>query len=180
MYRITNTVNDRSKTHLHRTATKFEFEPNLGGVRIRLGAFHDITDEHYARSKSLIDEWVSKGMVSVRQLGTNEVATSGGTSDGPTFEEWVQAGYSPDNYPPAGYPEIPSPGLTEFRMKQEQAVVTKAEQESAPQEPAPIVDPIPPPVEIPVPVVAQVDPDPTPPATVQAPVPTPNKNKKLR
>lgn len=32
-------------------------------------------------------------------------------TDGPTMELWVEAGYSADNYPPAGYAELPSPML---------------------------------------------------------------------
>ena len=34
---------------------------------------------------------------------------------GPTFEEWTAAGYAPEAYPPKGYPEKPSAGLTAYR-----------------------------------------------------------------
>lgn len=35
--------------------------------------------------------------------------------DGPTIEEWVQRGYDPAKYPPAGYAEKTSPGLMRFK-----------------------------------------------------------------
>jgi len=69
MYRIKNTADDRTKHILHRTATKFELEPVLGAVRIRLGKFVDISDEHYVRVKGMIDGWVKNGMVEVSKLG---------------------------------------------------------------------------------------------------------------
>lgn len=46
----------------------------------------------------------------------------------PTFEEYVAAGYLPENYPPAGYEEVPSDGLTAYR---EQQAAAKAEDEKA-------------------------------------------------
>lgn len=36
-------------------------------------------------------------------------------SDGPTIEVFVASGYEPEHYPPDGYAEVPSPGLTRFR-----------------------------------------------------------------
>jgi hypothetical protein len=39
-------------------------------------------------------------------------------ASGPTFEQFVAAGYKPEDYPPDGYDEIPSPGLEEFRALQ--------------------------------------------------------------
>jgi len=38
--------------------------------------------------------------------------------DGPTIEGFVAAGYKPENYPPSGYAEKQSPGLTEFKKSQ--------------------------------------------------------------
>lgn len=35
---------------------------------------------------------------------------------GPTIEEWVDAGYPAAKYPPDGYDEVPSPGLTAYRQ----------------------------------------------------------------
>lgn len=132
MYRIRNTTDDRTKHVLHRTAPRFEVEPSLGGTRIRLGSYLDITDDHYDRVKPTLDEWVSKGMVEVRKLGSEE--SSSGLSDsgmdlddngllrgGPTLEEWTAAGYQPENYPPRGYAEVFSPGLVAYRRSQEEA-----------------------------------------------------------
>jgi len=42
----------------------------------------------------------------------------GGRTDGPTLEEYVAAGYKAENYPPDGYAERPSAGLTEYRASQ--------------------------------------------------------------
>jgi hypothetical protein len=36
-------------------------------------------------------------------------------TDGPTMEQWTKAGYSPDAYPPAGYAELASPMLDEYK-----------------------------------------------------------------
>ncbi|MBA2718926.1 MAG: hypothetical protein H0U52_06765 [Chloroflexi bacterium] len=36
-------------------------------------------------------------------------------ADGPTFEEFVKSGYQPEMYPPVGYAEKPSKGLTKYR-----------------------------------------------------------------
>jgi hypothetical protein len=33
-------------------------------------------------------------------------------TDGPTFEDYVAAGYAPESYPPVGYAEVPSPDST--------------------------------------------------------------------
>lgn len=68
MYVIKNTANDRSKSFLHRNAARFELEPSLGGVRIRLNSSITITAEHYKQNEALIQEWVSKGMVDVVPL----------------------------------------------------------------------------------------------------------------
>jgi hypothetical protein len=35
--------------------------------------------------------------------------------DGPTLEQYVAAGYKPENYPPQGYAEKASPGLEAWR-----------------------------------------------------------------
>lgn len=42
-------------------------------------------------------------------------------TDGPTLEEFVAAGYKPENYPPDGYAEKPSAGLEAFRKEQTEA-----------------------------------------------------------
>jgi hypothetical protein len=38
-------------------------------------------------------------------------------ADGPTLEKWIEAGYQPGNYPPEGYSEVDSPGLTAYKAK---------------------------------------------------------------
>lgn len=38
-------------------------------------------------------------------------------TDGPTFEQWTQRGYDPAAYPPKGYVELPSEGLTKYRTE---------------------------------------------------------------
>lgn len=137
MYRIKNTADDRMKHLQHRTATKFELEPSLGGHRIRLGSHHDISDEHYARVKPVIDEWVKKGMVDVFPVlpdGTDirkyakepEFNGDGLQLGGPTIEEWKAAGYDADNYPPRGYAEVFSPGLVALQRAREETAAQKA------------------------------------------------------
>lgn len=42
-------------------------------------------------------------------------STNGERLDGPTLEEFVRAGYPAENYPPLGYAEKPSAGLTKLR-----------------------------------------------------------------
>lgn len=39
-------------------------------------------------------------------------------TDGPTLEDYVAAGYRAEDYPPPGYAEVPSEGLTAFRSQQ--------------------------------------------------------------
>lgn len=49
--------------------------------------------------------------------------------DGPTFEEYVAAGYAPEAYPPRGWAEKDSPGLREYREMQK---ATAPEQDDVP------------------------------------------------
>jgi hypothetical protein len=162
MYRIKNTAEDRTKHLLHRTAAKFELEPNLGGVRIRLGAFLDITDEHYDRVKPIVDEWVKKGMVEVVRIGTK-------------LSDWKP--YAADQT----LPEITS----EERESLKKAAADYQEELNRPvpvqepevlPEPAVIVEPEPPVVVAPPVVQAP----PPPPAFNKPQAQDPNKNKKLR
>lgn len=145
MFRIKNTADDRAKHLLHRTAAKFELEPSLGGYRIRLGTYYDITDEHYSRVKPVLDEWVKKGMVEVTNLALlekwkdqesavrqafemyDDAKRKGLITGGPTLEEWTAAGYLAENYPPEGYAEVFSPGLVAFRRGQEEEAQKVAE-----------------------------------------------------
>jgi hypothetical protein len=171
MFRIKNTADDRTKELLHRTASQFELEPNLGGHRIRLGTHLDITNEHYERVKPTVATWVKKGMVDVFELGSDgsdtrklinepQVNAEGLKLKGPTLEEWESAGYLAENYPPEGYAEVFSPGLVAYRREQEDAAVQKAVEAGA-VTPAEIMNP-PPPVEPPVPEQPILAPSPVP------------------
>ncbi len=205
MYRIKNTADDRTKHLQHRTATKFELEPSLGGHRIRLGTHYDISDEHYIRVKLTIDEWVKKGMVDafpvlpdgtdVRKIAQEPEFNSDGLRlKGPIIEDWLAAGYQADDYPPEGYAEVFSPGLVAFRRAQEEAqeAAKKADEairdalslQVAVEQSLPVVSEEPPPPTQPAPVVEM-----NPPVTQQAPSvtipPAPtvkpsNRNNRLR
>lgn len=50
---------------------------------------------------------------------------------GPTFEDWTKAGYNPAAYPPQGYAEIASAGLTEYRANLEAARIAADEARKA-------------------------------------------------
>lgn len=39
---------------------------------------------------------------------------------GPTFEEWIEAGYQPQHYPPAGYPAKLTTGFAAYQEAQKQ------------------------------------------------------------
>lgn len=56
---------------------------------------------------------------------------------GPTLEVYVKAGYKPENYPPHGFAEVPSPGLTAYRTQR------KAVTPPAPPKPPPVPTPKP-------------------------------------
>lgn len=53
--------------------------------------------------------------------GWKAVPNGADPANGPTFEEYVGRGYRPENYPPQGYDEKPSGGLTAFRAEQQAA-----------------------------------------------------------
>lgn len=52
---------------------------------------------------------------------TNDEARKRVKPKSPTFEEYTGAGYAPESYPPKGYEEVSSPGLTAFRELQAKA-----------------------------------------------------------
>lgn len=172
MYRIKNTAEDRTKHLLHRTAAKFELEPTLGGVRIRLGSFIDITDEHYARVKPIVDEWVSKGMVEVFPV----------LPDGIDIRKYAAP--------------LPEEDLERIKKEMAEMAATAIKEElnrpstmSQVMPAIPIEEPVAPSVAEPT-VVVEPEPVPVIPPVVQAPPPPPafnkpqaqdqNKNKKLR
>lgn len=51
-------------------------------------------------------------------------------TDGPTLEVWIKSGYKPENYPPQGYAEKPSPGLDEWKALQAAVALSTATVES--------------------------------------------------
>lgn len=76
----------------------------------------------------------SKGWTPAKAAADAGAPAGGGTSlrdDGPTIEEWVAAGYLPENYPPDGYAERRSDGLKAFKKngKIPPALVEKARAE---------------------------------------------------
>lgn len=106
MLRVKNTSTDRSKVLLHRKAAKLEMEPTVNGQRLRMGTSTDLSEDVYERNKPYFDKLVGDGVIEISSLG------------GPTIEKWQDAGYPPDFYPPQGWAEVPSEGLTAYRQKQ--------------------------------------------------------------
>ncbi len=41
--------------------------------------------------------------------------SDGNRLNGPTIEEWVETGYLPEQYPPAGWAAVPSPALEQYK-----------------------------------------------------------------
>ena len=62
--------------------------------------------DHFDMDAGYVKDMVAWGMIEDPAL-----------TAGPTFEEWTAAGYAPESYPPKGYPEKPSAGLTAYRAK---------------------------------------------------------------
>lgn len=130
MLRVKNTTDDRSKVQLHRTASGFNEAPSFAGKRIMQGQSILITEDQYTRNKDLLDSWVAKGMVEItyedgsQPVNYNEpkLDANGLKLGGPTFEVFTgpEHHYPPDMYPPGGWAEVPSAGLTAFRKKQKE------------------------------------------------------------
>jgi len=69
MWKVTNTVNDREKQHLHRLASKLTYEPSIGGFRLRLGASIELDDAHFEAVRYQLEGWKSKGIVDFEHIG---------------------------------------------------------------------------------------------------------------
>jgi hypothetical protein len=69
MWRVTNTANDRSKVHLHRLASKFTYEPSIGGLRLRLGESVELEDAHFEAIRAQLEGWKGKGIVDFERVG---------------------------------------------------------------------------------------------------------------
>ena len=63
MWKVINTANDRMKADLHRLASKFTYEPSIGGMRLRLGETMELDDEHFEQLREQLEGWRAKGMV---------------------------------------------------------------------------------------------------------------------
>lgn len=66
-----------------------------------------------------IESWFRLRMISHDPNGDIRVPNRltdhhGRRNDGPTIEEWMDAGYYPEHYPPAGWTVRPSPGYDQF------------------------------------------------------------------
>ena len=125
MIRIKNTALDRSKSLLHRTASKLEMEPMINGVRLRLNSHLDVPEAWVKKNQAYLEGYLKAGIIDVKFSETPAPApqlnADGLKLGGPTLEAFIQAGYTADRYPPAGYAEVPSAGLTAHRKKLELA-----------------------------------------------------------
>lgn len=139
MLRVKNTSTDRSKTLLHRKAAKMQMEPNVGGKRLFMGQTCDLPEEAYERNKAYYDQLIADGVIEIvgqtpGPQDPNEMPpldADGLKLGGPTIEEWVKAGYKPENYPPQGWAIKPSPGLDKFLKEQMEAAAKKEAEEKA-------------------------------------------------
>lgn len=154
--KVKNTVLDRTKIRLHRTAPRLEMEPFFQGRRVRIGETIDVADEDYINNKEFFDKWVSFGVFEVEtSLGIEKnnsdrrdlFNAEGLRLDGPTFEQWVEASYPPEAYPPKEYAEKPSEGLRAYResLAKSRDLVLPVEEIPAPVDappPAPVLPPV--------------------------------------
>jgi hypothetical protein len=123
MLRVKNTANDRTKSLLHRTAAKLEMEPVVNGYRLRMGSSVDIPEEVYDRNRAHFDKLIKDGVIEISYVDAKpsdkepELNAEGLKLGGPTLERFMEAGYPADRYPPLGWAEVPSAGLTAYRKQ---------------------------------------------------------------
>ena len=96
--------------------------------------------EKDARTKTLADQEKLRQSRLAPPLESNPEPTAesqGGDlkTDGPTFEEFVAAGYKPEHYPPAGYAPKDSQGLDDYLQAKSDAGVTEQAAASSGLEP---------------------------------------------
>lgn len=106
--------------------------------------------DHTAIVKRFEDEEIEAALASgwrLRRVNPGEAEAEEPGSDGklrqdgPTLEEYVKAGYPADTtYPPSGYAEKPSDGLTALRAQAAEAPAAEAPQDAPDSEPE-AVDP---------------------------------------
>lgn len=71
---------------------------------------HNATEEEAVKLAALM--WIFHPQPTMENM---EHARAGEKLDGPTIEEFVAAGYLPEEYPPPGYAVLPSAGLDAFK-----------------------------------------------------------------
>jgi hypothetical protein len=129
MWKITNTANDRSKAELHRTASKFTYEPSIGGVRLRLGETIEMDDEHFEENRSLLEGWQAKGMVDFERVGGEPAKAEGEQKPEEKTEDPPQGEAPPADAPPADAP--PEEGEAPVETVSDESAETPAAEPAA-------------------------------------------------
>ncbi len=123
MLRVKNTALEPSKSLLIRQAPKLDMEPLLeGGKRLRLRTKMDISEEWAQKNRKVLEDLIKSGVIEIEGAAPYREPTlndKGEKLGGPTLEEFIKAGYSAETYPPLGWAEVPSAGLTAFRKEQD-------------------------------------------------------------
>lgn len=68
-YKLKNTALDHTKRFLHRTASKMQMEPVIGGRRLRIRSSMIISDEIFEHNKANLALWRGWGVVDWEQVG---------------------------------------------------------------------------------------------------------------
>lgn len=130
MLKIKNTALDPMKSLLHRKAAKLEMEPMINGQRLRLRTSVDVPEDWANKNRDYLEKLVKQGVIEIeysktpdREPALNEQGLKLG---GPTLEEFMKRGYPADRYPPAGWAEVPSAGLTAYRKELEEKAAAEA------------------------------------------------------
>ncbi len=136
MLRIKNTALDPSKALQMRQASKLEMEPMINGQRLRLRTSMDVPDAWAQKNKDYLEKLWKSGVIDIDYSKTPEpepqLNAEGLKLGGPTLEEFIKRGYTADRYPPAGWAEVPSAGLTAYRkeLAEKAAAEVKAKEEA--------------------------------------------------
>lgn len=130
MLKIKNTALDPSKSLLHRTASKMEMEPMINGQRLRLRTSVDVPEEWANKNRDYLEKLIKQGVIEVnfsdKAPPEPQLNEQGLKLGGPTLEEFMKRGYPADRYPPAGWAEVPSAGLTAYRKELEEKAAAEA------------------------------------------------------
>lgn len=121
MLKIKNTALDPMKSLQHRQAPKLEMEPLINGQRLRLRTSVDVTEEWARKNKDYLEKLWKQGIIEIeyskRPEPEPQLNEQGLKLAGPTFEEFTKRGYPADKYPPEGWAEVSSAGLTAYRKE---------------------------------------------------------------